>query len=76
MFKNNAVRTLTTEQALKGKKGVWRVIEPQSPESLKNMYTRFYLPVTRARFLEDKNVKTVDLSLQLLALRMAIRPAE
>jgi hypothetical protein len=76
MFKNNAVRTLTTEQALKGKKGVWRVIEPQSPESLKNIDTRFYLPVTRARFLEDKNVKTVNLSLELLALRMAFRPAE
>jgi len=35
--------------------GLWRVIEPQSPSTLKQMNTRFYLPFSRATSLEDKD---------------------
>lgn len=56
--------------------GIWRVIEPQSPDSLKKIYTRFYLPITRARFLEDKNENSIDLGFQLLSMKLAIKPNE
>ncbi len=34
---------------------LWQVIEPQSADGLLNTRTRFYFPISRARFLEDKN---------------------
>ena len=36
-------------------RGKWQVIEPQLPNAPTETHTRFYLPLMRADFLEDKN---------------------
>lgn len=36
---------------------VWKVIEPQNPSSLTQMRTRYYIPVSRAYFLESSTYK-------------------
>ncbi len=36
---------------------MWQVIEPQSQNGLTQTYTRFYFPLTRASFLENKDEK-------------------
>lgn len=119
MLENNLVRSLTTEDALKTKKGVcqhyaviftavaralnipsrivmgyslsnsavmhawneveieeglWRVVEPQDVDGLKRIYTRFYFPLVRAGFLEDKNVSYSENLLQAVTIKYGFYP--
>lgn len=41
-------------------RGQWQVIEPQNDQALTTTYTRQYLPVGRATFLEDKNASQAE----------------
>lgn len=54
--------------------GVWRALEPQAPESLTRMYTRFYFPVIRARFLEDTRFNNLSEAVKLHSMKFIIRP--
>lgn len=121
MLENNLVRTLTTEDALKTKKGVcqhyaviftavaralnipsrivmgyslsnsavmhawneveideglWRVVEPQDVDGLKRIHTRFYFPLVRARFLEDKNMPYTEDLLKTATSKYGFYPIE
>ena len=46
-------------------KGTWQVIEPQA-SSIEGTHTRFYLPMARALFLEDKNASTSNWIMEYL----------
>jgi len=46
-------------------KGTWQVIEPQA-SSIEGTHTRFYLPLARALFLEDKNASTSNWIMEYL----------
>lgn len=54
---------------------LWRVIEPQSPRSLSDLNTRFYIPLDRAYDLEDQNKKRDSLLLiqEILSEKYIIR---
>lgn len=47
------------------RKGVWQVVEPQS-KSLEDIKTRYYLPLTRGTFLENKKATQSDWIMQYL----------
>lgn len=55
--------------------GTWKVIEPQSPDGLEGTLTRYYLPIGRALFLEDKRQNSVDLLTALITDNLIIKEA-
>lgn len=52
---------------------VWRVIEPQSPDSLTGAFTRFYIPTGRALYLEDKNQGSMSFLSELISNTYTIK---
>ncbi len=56
--------------------GVWRPIEPQSPEGLTATYTRFYFPTVRAIFLEDKNSSWAEYLAEAFSNQYTFRPLQ
>jgi|GEM_PF-1767040 len=54
--------------------GVWKVIEPQNPNSLKQMDIRRYLPVSRADNLENKDLIQPQMGLALMKFIAELSP--
>ncbi|MCB0412208.1 MAG: transglutaminase domain-containing protein [Bdellovibrionales bacterium] len=57
-------------------KGLWQVIEPQDKNGLTATQTRYYFPVARARFLEDKKVDIVKAYIERLKRPYKLLPIE
>lgn len=53
------------------RKGVWQVVEPQG-KTLESTNTRFYLPLIRGAFLEDKDLKQTDWIMEYLGADYSI----
>lgn len=56
--------------------GLWKVIDPLHGQKSEKILTRHYLPVARARLLEDKNASAADLGMQLLKQHWIIKPVD
>lgn len=56
--------------------GMWRVIEPQSPISLKQAFTRYYIPAGRALFLEDKNKGEIETYAEVVNNGFTVKPVQ
>jgi hypothetical protein len=54
---------------------LWRVIEPQSRKGLEQTYTRFYFPMARGTFLEDKNAGMLEYSRIYANFKGVFKPA-
>lgn len=54
--------------------GVWQVIEPQKLNALTETYTRYYIPIAHARFLEDPKASLADDVRAMYSVQMQITP--
>jgi len=54
----------------------WRVIEPQSKKGLEQTNTRFYFPMARGTFLEDKNAGMLEYSKVYMNFKGVFKPAQ
>jgi transglutaminase-like putative cysteine protease len=54
---------------------VWRVIEPQNKDGLTQTKTRYYFPVMRAAFLEDRGVPLTDFMADEMSRTLTFSPA-
>ncbi len=52
----------------------WQVIEPQMADGLTQTLPRFYFPLSRATFLENKNAEFADSILALINLKLIALP--
>ncbi|MBC7421464.1 MAG: transglutaminase domain-containing protein [Bdellovibrio sp.] len=52
----------------------WQVIEPQSAEGLTQTRTRFYFPLIRGYFLEDKNAINTEFITTMMNLKFVASP--
>ncbi len=53
---------------------LWKVIEPQDPQSLLQLKTRYYIPIARASMLEDKKADSSPLIPYLFNVNYEIAP--
>ncbi|MBN8537599.1 MAG: hypothetical protein J0M15_11145 [Deltaproteobacteria bacterium] len=53
----------------------WQVIEPQMADGLTQTLPRFYFPLSRATFLENKNTEFAESILALIDLKFIALPA-
>ncbi len=53
--------------------GTWQVIEPQLLNALTETQTRFYLPVARGNFLENKKLSSVETAIAMLNMDYILR---